>query len=148
MSVAVSVDESDAAVDQQGVVFRLGTDEYCMNIEYVDEIVERDTLTPLPNSAPHFEGVMDLRGQTTTIFNPQSYFDVTPTGADDRSDPDRILILDNADANVGWLVDGVDRVIEYGSAEVETKVQEGAVEGVLRRDEGFIIMVNPTTVVE
>jgi len=141
MAVAHEEDQALRA-DREGVVFRLGDTEYCLDIEAVDEIVERGELTPLPNAATHFEGVMDLRGETTTIFNPRTYFDVDEAEASGH----RILILDQDDANVGWIVDGVDRVIEFASESVETQVADGAVEGVLRRDDGFIIVVDPEVI--
>lgn len=141
--MAVSVDEEETLrADREGVVFRLGDAEYCLDIEHVDEIVERGELTPLPNAAAHFEGVMDLRGETTTIFNPRTYFDIDgEAGAGNR-----ILILDQADSNVGWIVDGVDRVIEFASEAIESQIADGAVEGVLRRDDGFIIVVDPAVI--
>ena len=143
--MAVTVEEERSVrADREGVVFQLGDSEYCLDIAYVDEIVERGQLTPLPNSADHFEGVMDLRGETTTIFNPRTYFDVDGTG----DQGDRILILDHDVGNVGWVVDGVDRVIEFASENVESQMQNGAVEGVLRQDDGFIIVVDPTVVEE
>ena len=134
--------EQSARTDREGVVFQLGETEYCLDIAYVDEIVERGELTPLPNSAPHFEGVMDLRGETTTIFNPTTYFDIDGTG----QEGDRILILDHDDSSIGWVVDGVDRVIEFASENIDTQTENGAVEGVLREDDGFIIVVDPTVV--
>lgn len=140
--MSVQMEHTGAETDRQGVVFRLGGDEYCIDIEYVDEIVERGELTPLPNAAAHFEGVMDLRGETTTIFNPQTYFGVDGNEAGG----DRILILDQGDGNVGWVVDSVHRVIEFASQDVETSVRDGAVDGVLRRDDGFIILVDPSDV--
>ncbi|MDR5655706.1 chemotaxis protein CheW [Halodesulfurarchaeum sp. HSR-GB] len=140
--MAATTDDQTAIEDGEGVVFRLGETEYCIDIGHVDEIVERGELTQLPNSAPHFEGVMDLRGETTTIFNPRTYFDVAGT----HDGGDRILILDQADSNVGWVVDGVDRVITYASENIETQVKSGAVEGVLRREGSFIILVDPTVV--
>lgn len=143
MAVTVE-DEQTVRTDREGVVFQLGDNEYCLDIEYVDEIVERGELTPLPNAASHFEGVMDLRGETTTIFNPRSYFDVDGDGGG----ADRILILDQAESNVGWLVDAVDRVIEFAAEQVESRMADGAVEGVLHVDESFIIVVDPRAVEE
>jgi purine-binding chemotaxis protein CheW len=87
---------------------------------------------------------MDLRGNTTSIFNPRTYFDVV----DGPDGGDRILILDTEDANIGWLVDGVDKVIEYYLDEVESSVSGGAVKGVIKRDEDFIIVVDPETIEE
>jgi purine-binding chemotaxis protein CheW len=134
--------DSDAPTERQGVVFRLGETAYSIDIRYVDEIVERGTLTPLPNTADHFEGVMDLRGETTTIFNPRRYFDL------ERADreADRILILEQGDGTVGWIVDSVERVIEYTTEAIESEMSDGAVEGVLRRDDDFIIVVDPSVV--
>ena len=141
--MAVTVDDDqESGTENQGVVFQLGNEEYCMDITFVDEIVERGELTPLPNANRHIEGVMDLRGETTTIFNPQTYFDVDGTD----HDADRILILDQEDVNVGWVVDSVDRVIEFAPGDIQSNVSDGAVEGVLRRDDGFIIVVDPTVV--
>ncbi len=140
MSVAMDADGTET--DTEAVVFRLGENQYCIDISYVDEIVERGALTPLPNAQEHIEGVMDLRGETTTIFNPRSFFDITA----DTDGDDRILILDQEGANVGWIVDSVDRVIEFGSEAVETNLQDGAVDGVLREDDQFIILVDPTAV--
>lgn len=137
--MSVTIDEDGRGREMEAVVFRLGEEEYCIDISYVDEIVERGELTPLPNSKEHFEGVMDLRGETTTIFNPRTFFDVEA----DEDGADRILILDQEGANVGWVVDSVDRVIEFAVEDVETNLQDGAVEGVLRKDEEFIILVDP-----
>lgn len=125
----------------QAVVFHLGASEYCLDISYVDEIVERGELTPLPNPDPHLDGVMDLRGQTTTIFNPGSYFDL-----DEAVSGERIIILDREETNMGWIVDGVERVIDYSDSDIESSMSDGAVEGVIRRDEGFIILVDPMDV--
>ncbi|WP_259517673.1 chemotaxis protein CheW [Halanaeroarchaeum sp. HSR-CO] len=139
---ATDTQESEVSTVKQGVVFRLGESAYCLDITAVDEIVERGTLTPLPNTAEHFEGVMDLRGETTTIFNPRSYFDIDA----EEAGGDRILILDREDGNVGWIVDSVERVIEYTDDAIESEMSDGAVEGVLRRDDGFIIVVDPSVV--
>ncbi|MBS3761293.1 MAG: hypothetical protein KGY43_07490 [Halodesulfurarchaeum sp.] len=37
-------------------------------------------------------------------------------------------------------------MIEFANEHVESQVNEGTVEGVLRQDEGFIIVVDPTVV--
>lgn len=142
--MTVATEEHDPEAVHQGVVFTIGDEEYCIDIADIDEIVERGSLTALPNAADHFEGVMDLRGETTTIFNPRSYFDTAE--ADEGGT--RILILDREDQNVGWLVDSVHRVIEFTDEDVESNVSDGPVEGVLRQEDGFVILVDPSAIAD
>ena len=55
--------------DTQVLKFTLGDEDYCVDIDYVAEIAEGENMTAVPDSAPYVEGVMDLRGRTTTIIN-------------------------------------------------------------------------------
>ena len=101
--------ETDADVETTRVVeFVLGTDRYCLEIGHIEEIVEREAVTRVPNTAPAIEGVVDLRGTITTILNPKE-----PLGIDEAPG-DHILVLDpdtfDDEEHVGWAVDDVVRV--------------------------------------
>lgn len=139
---------SDAITAGREVLeFDLGTETYCVDIEYVEEIVETGTLTTIPNSPSHVEGVMDLRGRTTTIIDPTVVFDLPV----DR-DGDRIIIFDPDQMDdtgaVGWIVDGADRVVRIDEGRIEdtTVTNDEAVTGVIKHDDGFVIHVDPTVV--
>lgn len=124
--------------------FDLGTDRYCVDIGYIAEIVNTDRLTPIPNSPPHVEGVMDLRGQTTTIVNLKTVFDI-----DDDAFGNRIIVFrsaPDADERIGWLADEVHQVQELESDAVDTSVDGGGLKGVVRREDRFVIWVDPTGV--
>jgi purine-binding chemotaxis protein CheW len=126
--------------------FDLGSETYCVDIGHVAEIVDVGDLTVLPNSPSHVEGVMDLRGKTTTIVDPKELFDIDADG-----DRDRIVVFDDERSaddgkSVGWIVDGVDQVTAVDVDEVESSpVEDGAgVRGVVKRDDDFVIWVSPT----
>jgi purine-binding chemotaxis protein CheW len=128
--------------------FELGTETYCVDISHVAEIVDVSDLTVIPNSASHVEGVMDLRGNTTTIVNPKALF-----GIDDDVERKRIIVFDpdrTADGkSVGWIVDEVDQVVEVDRSNVESSPVDGndeAVRGVIKRDGDFVIWVRPSVV--
>lgn len=127
--------------------FDLGVDRYAVDISSVDEIVDREELTSIPNTPPHVEGVMDLRGETTTIVNPRTLFDVE---AGDGATGQRIVVFedlaDDADRTIGWLVDEVYQVNRVDLDHLDSDVAEGAVEGVIRRDDEFVIWVAPEKV--
>jgi purine-binding chemotaxis protein CheW len=126
--------------------FDLGSETYCVDIGHVAEIVDVGDLTVLPNSPSHVEGVMDLRGKTTTIVDPKELFDIDADG-----DRDRIVVFDDERSaddgkSIGWIVDEVDQVTAIDVDEVESSpVEDGeGVRGVVKRDDDFVIWVSPT----
>lgn len=123
----------------QAVVFDIGDSTYCVDIGVVAEIVDRGEITKVPGSDEHIEGVMDLRGETTPIFNPRSYFG---SGETIDNSGGRILIVERPDGDIGWIVDEVDRVIEFDRAEIDTATTGDGIQGILRNDSGFILFAD------
>jgi len=151
MSQAQTAGESAEATGQV-LEFKLGTETYCVDIDYVTEIVDVAELTDLPNAPDYVEGVMDLRGRTTAICDPKEIFDIDEG---DNVENQRIIVFDpeiiaNRKA-AGWLVDEVDQVIKLDDDTVEEAPKSGreAVRGVIKDeedDEGFVIWVDPQAV--
>jgi len=128
--------------------FRLGTEEYCIDITYVDEIVGINDIRSLPQAPRHVEGVTDLRGQTTTVIDPSVALDV-----ETDADWTHIIVLDttalgDSDESIGWLVDDVNQVTDIEETEIEhTATMDGtAVDGLVTRDDEFVVQLDPTAV--
>ena len=132
---------SETVGDVQVLEFRLEDRNYCIDIAHVDEIVDKKELTPLPNSDPRVEGVMDLRGTTTTIINPKHVLDLEETEIGER-----VVVLESEDdeeGNVGWLIDAVNQVVSIDTENVDKSVESGSVRGIVRQDDGFVVWVKP-----
>lgn len=125
----------------QVLEFRLEDRTYCVGIEHIDEIVDRGDLTPLPGSEPHVEGVMDLRGTTTTIVNPKTVLDV-----DDTETGERVIVFEAGDANTGWVIDEVNQVVRIEDENVDESVESESVKAVVRRDDDLVVWVKPETI--
>jgi purine-binding chemotaxis protein CheW len=132
----------------QVLEFDLGEQTYCVSIDYVTEIVDVGDLTQVPNAPPYVEGVMDLRGRTTSIVNPKYVFEIDEAGAEQR-----VIVFDTdivADGTAaGWLVDEVYQVVQISPDQVDaspTKHDNGSIKGVVKRDDDFIIWVDPAVV--
>lgn len=125
--------------------FELGAESYAVDIAHVAEIVDVNDLTVIPNSAPHVEGVMDLRGKTTTIIDPKAVF-----GIDGDGERKRIVVFDRertvAGKSIGWVVDEVDQVVEIDRDDIESSPvsDDDAVQGIIKREDDFVIWVRPT----
>ena len=126
----------------QALVFTLGETLYGVNIDAINEIVERQTVTPLPGSALHVRGVMDLRGETTTIVDPKLVLDT-----DAETNGDRVIIFESEDGQpIGWLVDEVHEVGDFNEEDIEAVSDDESVEGVVRSEDRFIIWIDPAVV--
>jgi purine-binding chemotaxis protein CheW len=137
-----------STTEGQVLEFELGEETYCVSIDYVTEIVDVGDLTKVPNAPRHVEGVMDLRGRTTSIVDPKSVFGIADDGAQQRIivfDPE--IIEDQSAA--GWLVDEVDQVVQIADEQVDdspAETDDGSVRGVVKRDDDFVIWVDPRVV--
>lgn len=129
--------------------FQLGEELYCIDISHVAEIVDRGELTAVPNTPPHVEGVMDLRGRTTTIIDPK-----VPLQLESDSEGNRIVIFDHdlndASEATGWIVDEVNRVIRIPEENVDTSPTENeeAVKGIVKQEDTFMVWVDPAGTVQ
>lgn len=135
---------SEARNQTQVLVFEVGGERYCVSIPYVTEIVGVGDLTSIPNSPPHVEGVMDLRGSTTTIVDPRQLLD-----GDEGESGERIVVFDPEEMGdagaVGWRVDAVYEVDTIDEADVEEPPSEDEMaRGVVKRDDGYVVWVDPT----
>ncbi|RQG86770.1 chemotaxis protein CheW [Natrarchaeobius halalkaliphilus] len=125
--------------------FDLGENRYCVDIGYVAEIVNTDELTEIPNTPDHIEGVMDLRGETAKIVNLRTIFgDEAGTTLGDRI----IVFKRKRDSNerIGWLADEVHQVQELQTDIVDTSVNGSGIAGIVRREEEFVLWIDPTDV--
>jgi purine-binding chemotaxis protein CheW len=142
--------ESDATNRHEGaqvLEFQLGEETYAVDIEYIAEIVDMGGLTAVPNSPPHIEGVMDLRGRTTSIVNPRRVLNVS--GEEHRR---RVIVFDPDEmpngAAVGWIVDEVYQVTRISEDTVDQppSAADDAITGVVNREDGLVMWIDPEAV--
>lgn len=129
--------------DDQVLTFRLGEQSYCVSIDHLDEIVDYDQdLTTLPETKPHVEGVIDLRGRTTTIVDPKALLEV-----DEENDATNIIVFGSdskEESPVGWIVDEVFQVIGLSSGDIDENVESELAQGVVRKDgDEFVVWLDP-----
>lgn len=131
--------EPTVEMPDQVLVFALGEDDFCVGIEWVDEIVKPEEVSSVPDMPPMVEGVMDLRGKTTTIVDPKVTFGIPET-----DDNQQVIIFDtDGETSVGWLVDYAYRVRDFEDPELEAVQDNRYIEGILKDGDDFTLWVNP-----
>jgi purine-binding chemotaxis protein CheW len=142
---------TEAANEETRVLeFTLDDEHYCLDIQYIEEIVKQETITRVPNTPEFVEGVVDLRGQITTILNPKV------TLEKDNDDPGELIVVFDGEAfedqgYIGWIVDDVRQVSPITDSEVnDPPMGESYINGVVDRDdeEQFVIWTTPELALE
>ncbi|WP_232688502.1 chemotaxis protein CheW [Halobacterium zhouii] len=124
------------------LVFSLEDGRYCIDIAHVDEIVDAtEDVTPIPNAEENVVGVVDLRGETTTVVDPRVELDV-----DGSTDGNRIVVL-SSEESTGLLVDDVHEVESVTPEDVDDAAETETSRGVVRRDDQFVVWVEPSALV-
>lgn len=102
--------------EKQYVIFKLGNEEYGVDIMNVKEISEFKESTHVPN-APYFvDGIINLRGEIIPIVNLKKRFKVS--SGEINSDT-RIIVININDRNVGFVVDEASQVLRINDNDID-----------------------------
>ena len=123
----------------QVVEFILGKENFAIDLFDVREVVEYTTITHLPNVPAYLKGIIDLRGEITTIIDLKLRLNI-PESSQLTAESSRIIVLDNkiTKSKIGILVDDVTSVstfeadrVDYTSASVSK--EDTAIIGIIKR---------------
>lgn len=107
--------------DIQVVEFILGKEHFAIDLFDVKEVVEYTTITKLPNTPPYVKGIIDLRGEITTIVDLKQRLNINDAGSA-AIEASRIIVLDEkiTHSKMGILVDDVSSVSTFEMNQVDT----------------------------
>ncbi len=92
----------------QFVSFKLGEEEYGVDIQKVQEINRMIQVTAVPNAETHVEGVINLRGKVVPIVNLRVRLGMERRERDKNT---RIIVTELKGMVIGFVVDAVNEVL-------------------------------------
>lgn len=101
-------DEEDTQKDKY-LTFRLGDEDYGIEIRHVTEIVSIQHITEVPDLPAFVKGVINLRGQVIPIIDLRLRFGLQERPYDERT---CVVITRIVDNSVGMVVDTVNEVLD------------------------------------
>lgn len=112
----VSAAETSAPAARELIAFRIGNQEYCVDIMAVREIRGWSPSTPLPRSPSYVRGVINLRGAVLPIVDLAARLGIGEVTPDARS----VIIVVRIDQRlVGLLVDAVSDILTVSAELVQ-----------------------------
>ncbi|MBI5238467.1 MAG: chemotaxis protein CheW, partial [Deltaproteobacteria bacterium] len=137
--------ELDSKKVLQLVTFRLGNEEYSLDILKVQEIIRHMNLTRVPKAPEFVDGVINLRGKVIPVLDLRKRFGLVNN---EKTEATRIIVVDIDDKTVGLKVDAVSEVLRLPSDTVEpppsivTDVESDYIKGVGKMEGRLIILLD------
>jgi purine-binding chemotaxis protein CheW len=107
----------------QHLTFRLGTEDYAIEVGYVHEIKSYAGITPIPNAPAHIKGVMNLRGTIVPVVDLRDRFNM-PLIAYDKFTV--IVVVSVLGKLSGIVVDAVTDLVSIGGQDIDPPPDLGA----------------------
>ncbi len=134
---------------KQLVSFRIGAEEFGVDILMVQEIIRLTTITPIPNASRAILGMINLRGSIIPVVDLRWYLNLGggEIGAKDRKT--RILIIEQDSHVTGFVVDSVSEVMKVPISEIESApnlvtsgISSAYISGVIKLPGRLIILLD------
>ena len=102
----------------QLVVFALGEQEYGVDVSAVNGIIrsKKFCIQSIPGTPKVVEGMINLRGQVSYVFNLRTKFGLL---AKEMSEESKFIMLNVHDSSIGFIVDEVTDIIKLDDADLE-----------------------------
>ena len=142
-SVKESGEQTTGAVDEQIVVFTIGSEEFGVDISRVWEINELQTITRVPRAPKFIEGIINLRGEIIPVLNLGKQLGLFQ---DEAKSGRRIMVVQSGQNRLGLMVDEVRQVIQIPAGAVEppsplvTTIDSGYLRGIARLEGRLVIL--------
>jgi len=138
-----------AAETIQYLTFKLEDEVYATDIAQVREVLEYSRVTKVPRTPEYMRGVINLRGHVVPVLDLKLRFGMSRT---EQTVNTCVIIvevqIEGEKTIIGALADSVQEVIDMDASTIEppprigTKLNTDFIEGMGKRDEQFVIILN------
>ena len=136
--------KANAASAQELIAFRIGEQEFCVDVMSVREIRGWTPATPVPKAPSFVRGVINLRGTVLPIVDLAARLGFAPAQPSARH---AIVVVQIAQQTVGLLVEGVSDIFTVTESQIQptpdvaSDMAKEFVRGVIAMDGRMISMI-------
>lgn len=97
------------------VIFKLGDEEYGIDINLVSGIEWYQQIVPVPNTKSYIIGIMNLRGEVIPVYSLRKKFNMPPAQTKQMN----MIIVRIKDSMIAFDVDSVSDIHDFASASIK-----------------------------
>lgn len=144
--------KSEVDERMQLIIFKLGNEEYAMNIDQIKEVVLTPKIAKVPQTASYIKGVANIRGNIIAIMDIENRFNLVDKSAtpDAEKVANYTLVVESDEFKVGILVKEVPNTLSVSISDIDssteiiryTDLDERCIKGVVKSGDRMIIMID------
>lgn len=140
--------QASAVRNIQIVVFRLGNEEYGLNIDQIKEVVITPSITRVPQKPAFIKGVSNIRGNIIAMLDLEEKFGLRAT-IDEHAGSNFTLVIDSSEYKMGVLVKEVPNTLSIAESAIEEftlagddNAEQSYIKGIVKIGKRLIIMID------
>ena len=139
--------ETTEKESKQYIVVMVGSEQYGIDISYIDNIVRMQKITRVPKVQTYFKGVINLRGEVVPVMSVRKKMGLED---DVLTNASRIIILKlEENASLGVIVDEVREVVNLSEDEIDKVSNKGRfINGICKHGDQLISLLEINALVE
>lgn len=130
--------------DSRYLCIHLGNDEFAIPLLLVKEVIGLPDMTPIPQAASHFSGIMNLRGKIISVMDLRVKLGIKAQTTSETT----VIILDIAGNSLGVVVDKVNSVqvlspdMMSEKPAIDSSRASEYIQGVFRRNDKIVLILD------
>jgi purine-binding chemotaxis protein CheW len=132
----------------QMIVFRLGDEEYGLQIGQIKEVVPTPHITRLPQTPPYVKGVANIRGNIIAVVDLEEKFGLKQHSDDNTNN--YTLVVESDEVKMGVLVRELPNTLNVMQSQIEDSaniIQDGGsdqsyIKGIVKLEDRLIVMLD------
>ena len=95
------------------ISFNLNNDLYCIPLDYVKEVIKDTNVTNIPGTPDFIEGIINLRGDYTTVLNLKKFMDIKQPEKQNETEKKPAIIVKYNDMDIAFLIDKINELFDF-----------------------------------
>lgn len=139
----------------QIIVFKLGQEEYALQIDQIKEVVITPGITRMPQTPAYIRGVANIRGNIIAIIDLEDKFSLKRNDNQEATS-NYTLVVESEDLKVGILVREVPNTLTIAASDFDESVgiineaqnENNYIKGIVKAGKRLIILIDIFKVIE
>lgn len=145
----MSLENTTSNIPLRYLQFKLGEENYGMELLKVKEVIPVPDTTPLPNCPSYYTGIMNLRGQIISIIDLRKKLSINTKH---ENAEEAVIIVEIEGIGIGVVVDYIGKVLNLSShdiaevPEVSKQINAKYIQGVYKDGESLNIFLDISSI--